>query len=695
MYSKIPKSDYFYKVVFILVNAAILSLFLAKKKSMKLLYCCFILFLFYFTASAQINFSQLPRDLQLYPREANSMAAVPVSGTVIAGGYTKVAVQVLREGAITGFVSQTLVPTSTSQPFSLSSAIKAEKAEYEFKVFLYKGADSTLIVDRKRIVSGDVYIIHGQSNALALGGLDTYYSFGFDDKYLRNCSYPYGVPSIPDAMSWYAAKDPYGSVGGFGLTLQRLILENYGIPTLVLNGAYGGTGIATLTARNPVNHADLNTFYGRLLYRAQWAGVDKKVKAIIWKQGEDEAGNEPAGYDQKFKTMYDQYHEDYGNVRLYVGQINILADKVEGAAALRDFQRRTKYLFANVETITTIGASGYDGIHYDPPGHQKIATEQFRQIARDFYGSTDTLQINSPDIKKVFYNARKDSVTLVFDEGMQMVWRDTAYYNFATGEKLGSRELKDYFYLDGQSGLLSGGIPKGNRVILGLKQPASAKTLRYLPAYFSDFLSPFYNGPTLRNGRGMRAFSFDGVAIADAIPAITTLAAKPISDKQIQLTWTAPATAQTQILERSDGAQNTFKVVQTMAGNIATFTDNNLPDPLATYYYRIRTYSNVSESTYSNIVSSKPLVLGAEELIAPLRIYPNPLAVDRTLRIVADKLTIKSLVIRDLWGRTLKEWEGRAQNELVIGLDNATSGVYVADLQTVDGQTLRQKIVVQ
>ncbi|WP_338875724.1 sialate O-acetylesterase [Spirosoma sp. SC4-14] len=662
---------------------------------MKSLYTSLVLFLCYFSASAQVNFTQLPRDLQLYPRDANNQATVWVSGTVVGTGYTKIALQVLREGQVTSFTSQTLSPSVANTPFQFSSTIKAEKAQYDFNVFLYNNTDSALVAGRKRIVCGDVYIIHGQSNALALAGLDQYYSFNFDDTYLRNCSYPYGAPSIPDAMSWYAAKDPYGSIGGFGLTLQRFILEQYGIPTLVLNGAYGGTGIAALTVRNPANHADLDTFYGRLLYRAQWAGVDKHVKAIIWKQGEDEAGNGPDGYGEKFKVLYDQLREDYGNARIYVGQINILADKEEGAAALRDFQRRTKYLFDNVESIATIGARGYDGIHYDPLGHQQIAYEQFRQIARDFYGSTDTLQINSPDVKKVFYNIPKDSITLVFDSDMQMAWKDTAYYNFATGEKIGSRELKDYFYLDKQAGLLSGGTTNGNRVILGLKQPSAAKFLRYLPAYFSDALSSFYNGPTLRNTLGMRAFSFDSVAIADAIPTVTTLAAKPISEKQIQLTWTAPATAQTQILERSDGSQTAFKTIARVSGTVATFNDTNVPDPFGSYYYRLRAYSSTSESVYSNVVMSKPLVLGIANTELPIKLYPNPLSADRVLHIEVDQLAIKSIVVRDVLGKTIKNWQGKVQNELLIGLNDVAEGLYIAEVETTDGKVLHHKIVVQ
>lgn len=410
---------------------------------MNRLYIGVILLLYYFPASGQLIFQQLPRELQLYPRDANNQAIVTISGRMNASGYTKIGVQVFREDSLTKVISQALVSTDSAAAFTLAPVIKAEPAEYSFRVFIYKNSDSTLVAYAGRVVCGDVYILDGQSNALALTDLDVLYSFNFNDKYLRNVTYPY--MGSPAQMSWYSGKQPFGSVGGYGLTIQRLILENFGIPTCVMNGGQGGTSIEALTIRDPINHANPITYYGDLLNRAKWAGVATKTKAIIWKQGEEDAGSALPGYPAKFAKLYNQFREDYGNARIYVGQINILANPSDSAAALRDFQRRTKYLFSNVESVATVGTPGYDGVHYSGLAHQRLAFEQFRLIARDIYGSKDTLQINSPDIKKTFYNNRKDSITLVFDDQMQMVWKkDTTFYNFATGAQIAYRQQKDF-----------------------------------------------------------------------------------------------------------------------------------------------------------------------------------------------------------------------------------------------------------
>ncbi|GAB3783541.1 hypothetical protein GCM10028818_41750 [Spirosoma horti] len=661
---------------------------------MNRLYIGVILFLYYFSASGQIIFQQLPRTLQLYPRDANNQATVTISGRMDSRGYTKIGVQVFREDSLTKVISQVLVPTDSSAAFTLSPVIKAEPAEYSFRVFIYKNSDSTLVAVANRVVCGDVYILDGQSNVLALTDLDVLYSFNFNDKYLRNVTYPY--LGSPTQMSWYPAKQPFGTVGGYGLTLQRLILENFGIPTCIMNGGKGGTDIVTLTDRDPINHANPITPYGDLLNRAKWAGVATRTKAIIWKQGEEDAGSGLPGYPAKFAKLYSQFREDYGNARIYVGQINILSNPSDSAAALRDFQRRTKYLFANVDAIATVGTPGYDGVHYSGVAHQRLAFEQFRLIARDIYGSKDTLQINSPDVKKTFYNNRKDSITLVFDDQMQMVWKkDTTFYNFATGAQIAYRQQKDFFYLDGQSGLVTDGVAKGNRVTLSLKQPATAKKLRYLPAFFSDAASPFYDGPTLRNTRGMRAFSFDGVPIADAIAPVTTLAARPISEKQIQLNWTASAGSQTQFLERADDTPTTFKLIATLNGTANTFTDPDLPNMFGTYYYRLRALSAVSESTYSNVISARPLVLGVEPTEPVVQLYPNPIAADRTLYVQTDLVTITDVIVRDVLGQTVKNWHGAARKTLSIALNDLAAGVYLAELQTADGQLLRRKVVVR
>jgi hypothetical protein len=659
---------------------------------MKHIYLAVLLFLVNISL-AQVDFRQLPKNLQLYPRTSQNQASVPISGTVNATGFRQISVQLWREGKLSTVVSQTLSASATSQPFQLSTLIKAEPAEYRFRVFLYKGNDSTLVVDRQRIVCGDVYVLYGQSNIIPGTGLTEYYGAGFNDQYLRNCTYTYGADPVA-TLNWYPAKEPFASVGTIGLNIQRLILEQYGIPTVVINGAIGGATILDLSARDPNNHANTITPYGRLLTRVQLAGLQTNVKAILWRQGEAESGGDATGYGDKLTTLYKQLREDYGNARLYIAQANLLGSGSTSAGMLRDFQRRTRQLFSNVETIATVGTRDYDGIHYFDSGYRQLAFEQFRLLARDFYGATDTLQIGSPDIQKVFYNTRRDSVTMVFEPSMQMVWRDTTYYSFATGAQMGRRFQKDAFLLDTKTGQVTGGVANGNRVTLGISAGSLAKTLTYLPPYFSDALSPFYNGPTLRNSRGMRAFTFADVAIADHITAPIQLMATLVDDKQIRLTWTAPSATSQQIIERATGESGAFQLVATLNGTASSYVDTALPDPYGPYRYRVRSLSPVSESDYSAVVRVMPLILGLTD--APVvRVYPNPVGPDRQLYLDAGSTAISTVVIRDMQGRVVNEWRGRATTQLQLPLHQLPAGLYMTDMSTADGQVQQEKVLVR
>lgn len=132
-----------------------------------------------------------------------------------------------------------------------------------------------------------------------------------------------------------------------------------------------------------------------------------------------------------------------------------------------------------------------------------------------------------------------------------------------------------------------------------------------------------------------------------------------------------------------------------MAGTIASYMDTNLPDPLGTYYYRLRVYNSLSESPNSNIVSARPLVLGLEPNEPLVQLYPNPLSTDRMLHITADQITFTDLLMHDMLGRIVKSWRGTAKKTLSITLNDLEAGAYVAELQTTDGRTVRRKVVIR
>ncbi|GAB2532738.1 hypothetical protein GCM10027085_24560 [Spirosoma aerophilum] len=516
-------------------------------------------------------------------------------------GSDRVSVKVLRQGQPWAWKT-TALGVNRPSSFTIGVQLQAGKYQYSVLVYAHKGADSVLIAERTRIVCGDYIQIYGQSNAIGF-----FPDYPIDDTYLRNFDFLEGSSPTSGQVTWFPSKKPYTSVGLIGWRLQELILEQFGIPTCIINGAVGGAGIDLLSNRNPNNPADLNTTYGQTLYRHQMAKAASSVRAIVWKQGETEAGGAYLNgiyYSQMFDKLYKQWRQDYGNrVPIYLSQINFLPENNSGAGSVRDFQRRTKSLYANLETIATVGAPGFDGVHYSTEGNLRIAYEVFRQIARDIYKAPDTVQINSPSIQKAYFNARRDTLTMVFEPTMKMVWpADSTINDINTGMPY-QRKLKDFIYLDGLSGLVRNGFANQNRVSLALVTPVSATSLTYLPSYFRDEHIAYYDGVHLKNGRGMRAFTFENVGIANELPRVAIESINVLANNQVQLIWRAPSgQLDGYDIERATSPNGPYSIIGRANGQATSYMDVTLPRQPTIVYYRLRATSTVSESPLSAAV---------------------------------------------------------------------------------------------
>lgn len=617
-----------------------------------------------------VTFQTLPLDLQLYARDGANQALVVVEGTLTDATVQKVACLLRRNGKL---VQQQRITLANARTFRFAPTIRAELAEYSIQLYAYRATgDSVLLAERKRLLCGDAFVIYGQSNAI--GDVS---QVQVDDKYMRQCGFP-PAGADPNAIQiqWYSATQPYASVGAFGLSMAEAMMAVTNVPVCLINGAEGGANLGQLTDRNPNKPTDLTTFYGRLLYRTRWAGFQGQVKALFFKQGEAEAGSSVADYPASFDRLYRLLRQDYGNGPIfYVSQINIMGAGQPNVGELRDFQRRLKTIYpVGLENIATVGTPGYDGVHYSLNGNRQIAREQARQVLRDVYGLADTLQINSPNIRKVVQNSRNDTLTLVFDPEMQMTWSADSVLDHGNGRY--TRRLIDVFYPNGQTGQVSAGRAAGNRVQIALKQPAVVQTLTYLPPYFSDAQNSFYDGPVLKNGRGMRAFSFNNVPVGRALPAVTNLALVPnATTREMVLSWALPTPAATNVvLERAIVGAGLFTIIATISANVTTYRDLPPASVQGRYQYRLRVANQLSESGLSNVVEGRlPIIctlavsLGTNTTVAG----GTPVVLQAT--VTGALLSVDSVTIR---------WSGPGTNQRlgsplsVSGLAAASANVY-------------------
>lgn len=538
-----------------------------------------------------ITFDKLPQDYQLYPRNAQSEAQIPVAGRVNEANWQYVSVSVFRNKQAIGYKRSAITYSAGVGRFTIEPiTIKAEKAEYDIQVYLLKENDSINVVNRTNIVAGDVYVFAGQSNA------STYFKETRINEYCRTfgkTSGTYGVePSDPADTTWALSNQTalVQNVGTFGFEFQQLILERYGIPTCLINGAAHWSMMAHFADRTPTNPADLTNRYGRLLYRLQKGGVANSVRALVYRQGESEAYGEGNNWGGNFDTFYKNLRLDLPSIKqLYVFQIDIIDPAVAAAPLVRESQRVLIDKYADVQVLPSVGTVGFDGLHYSDEGYAQNAQELMRLVARDFYSATDVDNIDAPNVRRAFYSSKAhNEITIEFADEQTLVWT----------EQFGRLFMSDFFYVDGRAGEVTAGKAIGNWVVLTLKNPMTATKLTYLPPKIDPLSPDFpYRGPYVTNKRGMRALSFYEVPIDPQAVDTPILTASVVSTSALQLAWTPISRATKYVLEVKDIPSGAFKAVAQLPVGTLTYLANDLT-PNTTYTFRIKALNKSLESDW-------------------------------------------------------------------------------------------------
>lgn len=567
-----------------------------------------------------VSFSKIPQNLQLFPRNTKNEAVIDFKGKIETADYNTLSLLVFRNNSMVKYYKNALSFAGTTANFSFSHTIKAELANYNFKVYAIKGTDSVLVTSRENVVAGDAYLINGQSNAAAWGVSNTFPNSDYRNDFCRTFGQAKKVNQFitESDTTWALSNNGKPYVGVWGIELQKQMVEKYGIPICFMNEAISGSAITEHTLRDAANPSNVSNVYGRLLYRAKKSGHFDNLKGFFYWQGEAEAIDKPAVWKPEFEKLYNFWKTDYPSIgKFYIFQINITGFPFSEAADLRDYQRQIKKIFPKIETIATIGNAGYDGGHYSVDGYKKMATDVFKLVARDFYGSTDTLQINSPNVQKAYYSTvAKDEITILFEDSQKMVWLADSTYNQDDGTPR-KYFMKDFIYLNNATDKVVSGRAENNKIILKTSGYVGNQTLTYLPAYYplnypAD-LRGIFGGPFLKNQRGMSAFSFNKQIIAEPLN-IPTLSAKIQTSTSIQLSWKEVANA-SYILEVKDLPGENYKLVKNIPKATLSFLLENLTGNTS-YTFRIRAILDNVESENSTAQIQTPKALELPNLTA-------------------------------------------------------------------------------
>lgn len=552
-----------------------------KKQYCYILTLC-LLFLSNMDVFSQVNISKFPANNQVIQRNEQDEASFQVKGRVDEGGHSSIALKVLQDGNT--FFEQSV---DASSDFTFSPTLKAGKFDYTFILTL----DGSREIKRTTQVGvGDLFLIYGQSNALGSGGIDTYRPE--PNPLIRF----FTVANFDNGDSEWVQPYKTSTWPGTGtLEFQKFLCGKYNYPVGVIVGSVGGSDIKGLNNRNAQNPADKNTHYGKMLLQTIFSDVKDQIRYIIFRQGETDGSYqlESEQYPVEFEKLYNSFVQDYPNLKkIYNIQNNILTINNSKAGFLRDYQRLTKYKFSKIITMSSVGTTGYDGLHYTLKGYSQTAYELSRIVGREIYNDFQSPQIYSPDLKKIYWENQK--LVLEFDEGMEMLYPQDSV---ASGK---TWSMKDYIYVDGRNDVVQSGEAQGNKIYLTVANVQNPKTVSYLPNAYGQFGVDFYDGVHLKNKFGMRAFSFDNISIGGETPVIITppaainLNSEINEDIQVKLTWNGNLQTKYHI-ERSRDNIN--------FGEIGAVTGDNFHDTTIElgkiYFYRV--FAENTPNTKSNI----------------------------------------------------------------------------------------------
>ena len=423
--------------------------------------CC-IQFLFVSLSFGQIVFDRAPQShMFLAQNKRLSGSVYKIKGKVTDLNYDKIYIDIYKDGVFLKSNHTKLKRVGNKLLFDFASLIPTAKSYYKL-VFRIVGA-STYSIAVDSVLVGDVYLIQGQSNAVAADYRKvpaTYFDTSYNSNFIRS----FGTSSLNWFLSqndkgWYSAEASNiytkGAVGQWAAVMAKNLLDSFDIPICLINGAVGGTPV-NYHLPDTSNHFNVFTNYGRLLTRTENAGFRENISGIFYFQGESD-GRLAEKHDTMFREIIEAWNLDYpGFGKLYV--IQVRSGCGNPSIQLREVQRQFGLTIANCQTVSANGLNGHDGCHYNfKDGYESLGLQLSHLVGKDIYGSMRQF-VNPPDINKAVYNnSSHTEIRLVMRRPSDSLFVDSSFYSL--------------FRIVGDPSIqISGGKLVGNEIILSLNK---------------------------------------------------------------------------------------------------------------------------------------------------------------------------------------------------------------------------------
>jgi hypothetical protein len=441
----------------------------------------------------RVHVARMPASGQVLQRDANDEAAAVVRGEVASEGYDAAVLEIARDGDVVDTRRHALNYVNGRAPFAFAPKLPSGLHDHVVSLYLERGVARRLVARAGNVCVGDVWLVNGQSNAAA----GDYWgeqraNADCQGRWVRSFGTASVWGDVGQDLHWDVADGEtylwHASVGQWAIRLGQVLAHRHGVPIGLINGAVGGTSI-TLHQRDPNDPMNLDTIYGRMLFRATQAEVAASAKAMLWYQGESD-GDDAVTWYSNWQSLRAAWALDFPALQ-HVYLFQIRDDCGGGGQPVREIQRELIDLEPDVSVMSTTAAPAHDGCHFQYLGYRELGERMARLLGRDFYGSLDKKEIDAPNVLAARWKG-------TFHRRIELEFRDpNDVLVFEPGAEL------DFFTDDGVA--VTGANVNGNKVVLILAAPSTATTLSYNG-------HPL-DGPWLKNARGVGALTFFGVAI--------------------------------------------------------------------------------------------------------------------------------------------------------------------------------------
>lgn len=684
-----------------------------------------------------------PIEKQLYPRNlSTNNGTVVINGKMRFSGRSFVSMRrrvfrddngdnlyAVNEAVPAGLATVALgnSPVNDSTDFAFPDfPLPAELFNYRFQILgVDNGGQETVLVDINEVVSGDAYIIQGQSNAESFSrcqqGLypcnpnaDQEPFFGVVNpgplrKFLRVYGNGQGAGRFADnnidsynlmPKNWALGSATVSRtdqqilrrhIGEWGTVMGMSILDEQDVPVCIINGAYGAP-IGHFLSNAPFSFGDpaQKNNYNSLLSRVQEAGLQNNIRAIFWFQGETNMTNiegapnnlTTAQYKTAFNALYNNWLSDYpGFSKLFVVQVRRGCfesnpdDAMKISEAHREIVQERTGVAHLISTNNTIHAAegGTLLCHYVfSGGYEEIGNRAYNLVKRYIYneGLSDN-NWESPEPDKADYGT----------PGQVLI----RLKNLADTYTLAGANIGNDFRLEG-----------GSYTITNVQLAAGVITISYttnpgtitLPTSVSYFGHAGPALPAIYNASNIGLISFRSLPIVTGSLPVDPLSLTVARNSSFNaLRWKAEANDRFErfVVERGE-TRNLFRTIGELDGTgqdgVVQYEFTDSKPNVVVSHYRIRAIQQDGKELFSQVVT----VNNRLNTVKDFRVYPNPVAGSANATIHLQEGALATINLHDASGRLLHTRKLQLQkgnNQFSLGeLLDYNPGTYIVRVVT-------------